>query len=105
MADNVDEHSGMFKNSSDSRFLHIDHEEIQHMHLFNSASFDTNNDKNNVNEARNENVDNLRQVDGSSVNQPSDKKIPDIYQIFIATPVADAKFIAYSSSICAKYEQ
>ena len=29
------------------------------MHLFNSASFDTNNEKNNVNEARNENVDNL----------------------------------------------
>ena len=76
MADNVDELSGMSKNSSDSRFLQIDHEEIQHMHLFNSASFD-----NNVNEARNENVDNLRQVSGASVNQPSTKNIPDEYQI------------------------
>ena len=81
MADIVDEHSGMSKNSSDSRFLQIDHEEIQHMHLINSASFDTNNDKNNVNEARNENVDKLRQVGGASVNQPSDKNIPDVYQI------------------------
>ena len=60
MADNVDEHSAMSKNSSDSRFLQIEHEEIQHMHLFNSASFfDTNNDKNDVNEVKNENVDNL----------------------------------------------
>jgi hypothetical protein len=59
MVDNVDGHSGMSKNSSDSRFLQIDHQEIQHMHLFNSASFDTNNEKYNVNEARNENVDNL----------------------------------------------
>ena len=78
MADNVDEHSGMSKNSSDSRFLQIDHDEIQHMHLINSASFNTNNDNNNVNEARNENVDNLRQVGGASVNQPSDKNIPDV---------------------------
>ena len=59
MADNVDKHSAMSKDSSDSRFLQIEHEEIQHMHLFNSASFDTNNDKHDVNEARNENVDNL----------------------------------------------
>ena len=81
MADNVDELSGMSKNSSDSRFLQIDHEEIQHMHLFNSDSFDTNNDKTNVNEARNENVDNLRQVGGASVNQPSTKNIPGVYQI------------------------
>jgi hypothetical protein len=49
--------------------------------LINSASFDTCNDKNNVNEARNENVDKLRQVGGDSVNQPSDKNIPDVYQI------------------------
>ena len=83
MADNVDEHSGMSKNSSDSRFLQIDREEIQHMHLFNSASFDTNNDKNYVNEARNQNVDNLRQVGGASVNQTSDKNIPDVYQILL----------------------
>ena len=82
MADNVDEHSGMSKNSSDSRFLQID-QEIQHMHLFNSASFDNNNDKNNVNEARNENVDNLRQVGWSSLNQPSDKNIPDVHQIWL----------------------
>jgi hypothetical protein len=50
------------------------------INLINSASFDTNNDKNNVNEARNENVDKLRQVGGASVNQPSDKNIPDVYQ-------------------------
>ena len=56
MTDNVDEHSGMSKNSSnDGRFLQI--EEIQYMHLLNSASFDTNNDKNDVNEARVKNVD------------------------------------------------
>jgi hypothetical protein len=73
----------MSKNSSDSRFLQIDHDEIQHMHLFNSASFNTNNDNNNVNEARNENVYNLRQVGGASVNQPSDKNIPDVYRILL----------------------
>jgi len=41
MANNVDEHSGMSKNISDSRFLQIDDEKIQYMHLFNPASFDT----------------------------------------------------------------
>jgi len=82
MADNVDEHSGMSRNgSNDSRFLQI--EEIQHMHLVNSASFHTNSDKNDVNEARIEHVDNLRQVGGASVNQTSDKNIPDVYQILL----------------------
>lgn len=85
MADNDNEHSGMSKNSSDSRFLQIDHEEIQHMHIFNSASININNDNNNVNEAINENVDNhdLRQVGRDSVNQPFDKNIPDVYQILL----------------------
>jgi hypothetical protein len=36
-----------------------------------------------VNEARNENVDNLRQVGWSSLNQPSDKNIPDVHQIWL----------------------
>lgn len=55
------------------------------MHIFNSASINTNNDNNNVNEAINENVDNhdLRQVGRDSVNQPFDKNIPDVYQILL----------------------
>ena len=100
MADNVDELSGMSKNSSDSRFLQFDHEEIQHMHLFNSASFD-----NNVNEARNENVDNLRQVGGASVNQQSINNIPDVYQISLQNQLLMQNVLHNQKNICAKYEQ
>ena len=105
MADNVDEHSGMSKNSSDSRFLQIDHDEIQHMHLFNSASFNTNNDNNNVNEAKNENVDKVRQVGGASVNQPSINNIPDVYQISLQNQLLMQNVLHNQKNICAKYER
>ena len=49
------------------------------MHTLNSASVHTNNDENDVNEARIENVDNLLQVGGASVNQTPDKNIPDVH--------------------------
>jgi hypothetical protein len=70
------------------------------MHLFNSASFD-----NNVNEARNENVDNLRQVGGASVNQPSTKNIPDVYQISLQNQLLMQNVLHNQKNICAKYEQ
>ena len=97
MADNVDEHAGLFKNSSnDGRFLQI--EEIQYMHLLYSASFDTNNDKNDVNEARIENVDKFCQ---SNVWWKHSGCVSD----FIAKSIADAKFIVYPESVSAKYKQ
>ena len=47
-----------------------------------------------MNEARNENVDKLRQVGGASVNQPSDKKHSGCISDLIAKQVAHEKFIA-----------
>jgi hypothetical protein len=67
----------MLPNILNSRFLQI--EEIQQMHTLNSASVDTNNVEHDVNEARIENVDNLLQVGGASVNQTPDKNIPNVH--------------------------